>query len=140
MVTKKITLNELRTIVKQIIKEEKNKKKINLNESKLKGAMFDDYDFRYNGDVLSELIINYNFKPSTELVKKDLKLIKNNFKEGSIYNTFQPKLGVIYSFVYGWNSGYNVYLTTNENSKYEDNPFFDEPTLKYQKNRKVFRF
>ena len=66
--------------------------------------------------------------------------LKNNFKEGSIYNTFQPKLGVIYSFVYGWNSGYNVYLTTNENSKYEDNPFFDEPTGKYQKNRNVFRF
>ena len=26
------------------------------------------------------------------------------------------------------------------NSKYEDNPFFDEPTGKYQKNRNVFRF
>ena len=64
MATKKITLNELRSLVKQIIKEEGNKKgKINLNEGKLNGGAFDDYDFKYKGDILSELVITYKFKP-----------------------------------------------------------------------------
>lgn len=141
MATKKITLNELRSIVKQIIKEETNKDKINLNEGKLNGGAFDDYDFKYKGDVLSELVITYKFKPSEALVKKDLQVIKNNFKEGSVYNTFEPKLGIIYPFVYGWDSGFNVYLTTKENSEYENRPFFDEPTGKYEtKGRKIFKF
>ena len=139
MATKKITLNELRSLVKQIIKEDMNISKINLNEGKINGGAFEDYDFRYKGDNLEELIINYKYKPSESLVKKDLQLIKNHFKEGSIYNLFKPKLGIIYPFVYGWDTGFNCFLTTDVNSEYVNRPFFDEPTGKYEKKgRKVF--
>lgn len=140
MAITKITLNELRGLIKKIINEETNKSKINLNEGKINGGAFEDYDFKYKGDNLSELIITYKYRPSESLIKKDLQLIKNNFREGSVYNMFEPRLGIIYPFVYGWDTGFNAYLTINENSEYENRPFFDEPSGKYEKKgRKIFK-
>jgi len=139
MAIKKFTLNEIRSIINQIIKETYNDE-INLNDNKFSDGAFEDYDFRYRGDHLQELVITYKFKPSVELVKKDLEIIKNRYKEGSIYNLFEPKLGIIYLFVYGWDTGFNFFLTIDVNSEFVNRPFPDEPTGKYKKmGRKVFR-
>lgn len=141
MSTKKISLNELKSLIKQIIKEQTvSTHNQNLNEEKINGGSFKDYDFKFVGDNLKELIINYKIKPYISEVKKDLNIIKNRFREGSIYNLFEPKLGIIYLSVYGWDRGWNAYLTTDEHSKFEDKPFFDEPTGKFAKSRIIIKF
>ena len=110
-----------------------------MNEVKVNGGGFEDYDFTYVGDNLNSLKIEYKYKPTLSQVKNDLQLIKNKYNEDSNYYLFEPKLLIIYYYVYGHTSGYGAYLTIDENSRYLNRPFFDEPTGKYAKARQEFK-
>lgn len=119
---------ELKNIVRKVIEEQK-----------LPGAYFSDYDFRHVGERVEELILTYDFKPTGKMISNDLKVAKNRFREGSEYADFTPKVAIIYKYIYGWTAGYKVFMTTDENTRYLDRPFFDEPTGKYGKARKVIQ-
>jgi hypothetical protein len=99
-----------------------------------------EFQWDLKSEVLEVLIVEYKYKPSIAQIKKDFLIVKNRYKEGSIYNLFNPKICISYYFIYGWVSGYNVYFTTDEKSRYIDRPFFDEPTGKYTKPRKIIEF
>ncbi len=97
------------------------------------------YDFRHLANDKLELIIEFQFCPTKVDVINSLKHIINNFKAGSIYNEFAPKLCIVYPYIYGWKTGFNACLTIDVDNEHLTKPYFDEPTGKHsKKGRKSF--
>lgn len=98
-----------------------------------------NYNFNWLNEQVIELEISFNEQPTINQIKESLKDIKNKYRIGSIFNTFNPVKGIIYYSVFGWTGTYNVKLTIDDNIDYSK-PFTDEPIVKnMSKPRRQFK-